>query len=51
MGTHGSMTKAGKVRKQTPRMPSKNKKNYHPRLKNRVKYLARTEKVAAPARA
>ena len=51
MGTHGSLTKAGKVRKQTPKMESKNKKNYPPRLKNRVKYLTRVERVATPARA
>ncbi len=51
MGTHGSLTKAGKVRKQTPRIEPKNKKNYHPRLKNRVKYMNRLEKVSAPARA
>lgn len=47
MGTHGSMTKAGKVRKQTPKLPAKNKKNYPPRLKNRLKYQVRIEKVVA----
>ncbi len=48
MGTHGSMTKAGKVRKQTPKIPPKPKKNQPPRLKNRLKYLKRVEK-AVPA--
>ncbi|MCE4604337.1 MAG: 30S ribosomal protein S30e [Aeropyrum sp.] len=48
MGTHGSMTKAGKVRKQTPKLPAKNRKNYPPRLKNRLKYEVRIEKVASP---
>ncbi len=47
MGTHGSLTKAGKVRKDTPRMPKKNKKNYPPRLKNRLKYQTRMERVAS----
>ncbi|BAA81211.1 30S ribosomal protein S30 [Aeropyrum pernix K1] len=47
MGTHGSLTKAGKVRKQTPRLPAKQKKNYPPRLKNRLKYQVRIEKVAS----
>lgn len=46
MPTHGSMTKAGKVRKQTPQMPRKEKKNPPPRLRNRMKYL----KVAKAAR-
>ena len=46
MGTHGSLTKAGKVRKQTPRMPKKNKKNLPPRLKNRIKYQVKMERVA-----
>ena len=44
MGTHGSMTKAGKVRKQTPKIEGKNKKNLSPRLKNRLKYMSKMEK-------
>lgn len=38
MPTHGSMTKAGKVRKQTPKIPGKERKNPPPRIRNRLKY-------------
>ncbi|TMI39043.1 30S ribosomal protein S30e [Candidatus Bathyarchaeota archaeon] len=31
MPTHGSLTKAGKVRQQTPKIPSQNKTNIGPR--------------------
>ena len=41
MPTHGSMTKAGKVRKQTPRIEPKPKKGLPPRLSNKVKYERR----------
>jgi len=41
MPTHGSMTKAGKVRKQTPKIPAKPRKNLPPRLRNRMKYVVR----------
>ncbi|MEB3807105.1 MAG: 30S ribosomal protein S30e [Desulfurococcales archaeon] len=52
MPTHGSMTKAGKVRKQTPKIPAKERKNPPPRLRNRFKYLKKLEQPAqaAPAR-
>ncbi|MEB3860885.1 MAG: 30S ribosomal protein S30e [Desulfurococcales archaeon] len=47
MPTHGSMTKAGKVRKQTPKIEGKPKKGIPPRIKNRMKYLKRIEQPAA----
>lgn len=47
MPTHGSMTKAGKVRKQTPKIEPKPKKNLPPRLKNRLKFERRILKASA----
>jgi small subunit ribosomal protein S30e len=41
MPTHGSLTKAGKVRNATPKIPPKQKKNKPPRLRNRVEYVRR----------
>ena len=41
MPTHGSLTKAGKVRQATPKIPAKPKKNLHPRRRNRRNYLRR----------
>ncbi len=41
MPTHGSMTKAGKVRKQTPKIEPKPKKRLPPRIRNRMKYIVR----------
>lgn len=38
MPSHGSLTKAGKVRKQTPRIPANPKKNPAPRVRNRKEY-------------
>ena len=38
MPSHGSLTKAGKVRKQTPKIPGKPRKNPAPRLRNRIEY-------------
>lgn len=34
MGSHGSLTKAGKVRNQTPKIPAKPKKDLIPRRRN-----------------
>lgn len=39
MPSHGSLTKAGKVRSQTPKIPPKQKKNKPPRIKNRWEYV------------
>jgi len=41
MPSHGSLTKAGKVRSQTPKIPPKPKKNKPPRVRNRVEYVKR----------
>ncbi len=46
MPTHGSMTKAGKVRKQTPKIEPKPKRNLPPRLKNKLKYERRILQAA-----
>jgi len=48
MPTHGSMTKAGKVRKATPRIEPKPKKRPTPRIRNRGKYAKLLEKPATP---
>ena len=49
MPTHGSMTKAGKVRKQTPKIEGKPRKGVPPRIRNRMKYLKRMEMAAQAA--
>ncbi len=41
MPSHGSITKAGKVRNQTPKIPPKPKKNLAPRVRNRKEYIRR----------
>lgn len=46
MPTHGSMTKAGKVRKATPKIEPKHKKNEPPRMKNRVEFVLRVLKAS-----
>ncbi len=38
MPTHGSLSKAGKVRSQTPKIKSNNKKSSGPRVSNRKIY-------------
>jgi small subunit ribosomal protein S30e len=38
MPTHGSLSKAGKVRSQTPKIESITRKNQIPRAQNRRKY-------------
>jgi small subunit ribosomal protein S30e len=38
MPTHGSLTKAGKVRNQTPKLTPIKKKNIGPKRKNRQDY-------------
>lgn len=47
MPTHGSLTKAGKVRAQTPKIEGKQRKNPTPRRRNRRNYVKRV--LAAPA--
>lgn len=41
MPSHGSLTKAGKVRSQTPKIPPKPRSNLSPKLRNRRKYIRR----------
>lgn len=41
MPTHGSLTKAGKVRNQTPKIASQNKKSEPPRERNAKNYKKR----------
>lgn len=41
MPSHGSLTKAGKVRSQTPKIPPKQKKNLAPRIRNRREFIRR----------
>ncbi|NPA84677.1 MAG: 30S ribosomal protein S30e [Crenarchaeota archaeon] len=51
MGSHGSLTKAGKVRSQTPKIPPKNpnRKNRPPRVRNRREFLRLQKKLLAQA--
>uniref|UniRef100_A0A7J3ZKL9 30S ribosomal protein S30e n=1 Tax=Fervidicoccus fontis TaxID=683846 RepID=A0A7J3ZKL9_9CREN len=46
MPSHGSLTKAGKVRSQTPKIEPKGRKNRPPRLRNRLEYLVRVVAVS-----
>ncbi len=46
MPSHGSITKAGKVRNQTPKIPPKPKRNLVPRVRNRREYFVRQRKAA-----
>jgi len=46
MPTHGSMTKAGKVRNATPKIPPKPKRNLVPRIRNRREFWIRKRKEA-----
>lgn len=39
MPSHGSLTKAGKVRGQTPKIKGKPRKGLAPRMRNRVEYI------------
>jgi small subunit ribosomal protein S30e len=41
MPTHGSLTKAGKVRAQTPKIEGINRKSPPPRKRNRLNYYKR----------
>ncbi|MEB3845146.1 MAG: 30S ribosomal protein S30e [Desulfurococcales archaeon] len=54
MPTHGSMTKAGKVRKQTPKIEGKPRKGLPPRIRNRQRFvnrfLKRREEAVAAGR-
>jgi len=41
MPSHGSITKAGKVRSQTPKIEAKPRKGIAPRLRNRYNFVKR----------
>ncbi len=41
MPSHGSITKAGKVRSQTPKIEAKPKKGVIPRIRNRYNFTKR----------
>nr|MDO8080210.1 30S ribosomal protein S30e [Candidatus Freyarchaeota archaeon] len=47
-GSHGSLTKAGKVRSQTPKVQGKERRMPIPRIRNRRNYVKRivNEKIA-----
>ncbi|BFH74321.1 30S ribosomal protein S30e [Sulfurisphaera javensis] len=45
MPSHGSLTKAGKVRNATPKMPKKEKHKEVPRVRNRIEYEKRVVKA------
>lgn len=50
MPSHGSLTKAGKVRNQTPKIQPKEKHKEVPRVRNRKEYEKRILKATnAPA--
>ncbi|UXD21896.1 30S ribosomal protein S30 [Ignicoccus pacificus DSM 13166] len=49
MGSHGSLTKAGKVRQQTPKFEPKPRKNKPPRVRNRKEFERFRKKVMAAA--
>lgn len=51
MPSHGSLTKAGKVRSATPKIPAKPRTNPHPRRRNRTKYFRRIIYPTLKARA
>ena len=41
MPSHGSITKAGKVRSQTPKIEAKPRKGVIPRIRNRYNFVKR----------
>jgi small subunit ribosomal protein S30e len=50
-GSHGSLTKAGKVRSQTPKVVGKERRTPIPRLRNRRNYLKRVLEGTTPGQA
>jgi small subunit ribosomal protein S30e len=51
MPSHGSITKAGKVRSQTPKLEAKPRKSPFPRMRNRSNYVKRVLTASAEAAA
>ncbi|MGI8832848.1 MAG: 30S ribosomal protein S30e [Nitrososphaeraceae archaeon] len=48
MPTHGSLTKAGKVRGQTPKIEGRERLSQISRVRNRNNFIKRFEKRRAP---
>ncbi|MFX0092755.1 MAG: 30S ribosomal protein S30e [Candidatus Hodarchaeota archaeon] len=44
-GSHGSLTKAGKVRNQTPKVQGKERHSPIPRIRNRQNYIKRIKQA------
>lgn len=49
MPSHGSITKAGKVRSQTPKIEAKPKRSLVPRIRNRLNFEKRLVAVSQQA--
>ncbi|MEN2975366.1 MAG: 30S ribosomal protein S30e [Candidatus Caldarchaeales archaeon] len=47
MPSHGSITKAGKVRSQTPKIEAKPRKGIIPRIRNRYNFVKRVLQVSS----
>ena len=47
-GSHGSLTKAGKVRSQTPKVEGRVRRTPIPRVRNRRNYIKRVLEDVAP---
>ncbi len=50
-GSHGSLTKAGKVRSQTPKVEAKERRMPIPRIRNRRNYVKRIINEKLPGQA
>ena len=48
MPTHGSLTKAGKVRGQTPKIKGRDRTSAIARVRNRINFVKRFEKRRFP---
>jgi len=48
MPTHGSLTKAGKVRGQTPKIEGKKRVSHISKLRNKINFVKRFEKRRQP---
>ena len=48
MPTHGSLTKAGKVRSQTPKMQHVERTSHNPKINNRLNFRKRFELKRKP---
>ncbi len=48
MPTHGSLTKAGKVRGQTPKIQGKERESPTSKVRNKINFIKRFEKKRPP---